>query len=203
VLDLGWFGLWLSLSVLGGWMGLRAVGQDLRDRTAAILLYRPLAPSTWVASRLVGMSLVLGALAVAMGGVWAGIALAWGASLSTQWVWAVLLLWSEATVIGAMAGLFSALGSRLFAVGSTGALWVAGHLSAEYGRLTAEAEMAWVSTVVFTGIPDLDRFNVQEALVHDLHISTMTALGVIAYACIWVVLLHALTAIVVSKRDLA
>jgi len=203
VLDLGWLGFWLVACLLGCRMGIRAVGVDLHQRTAALLLYRPLSIPSWLTGRLLGVLLTLGVQIAIMAALWACVATLWGGAISANWGWAVLLIWAEAALIAAMGALLSSLVTPVFAGACTCALWIAGHLSTEYARVAIASDIGWVSAVVFTVIPDLDRFNVQDALVHGLNIPTAAALGSLAYAAVWIAVLQALTVLVVSRRDLA
>ena len=203
VLDLGWLGLWLTASALGGWLGIRAVGRDLHQRTAALLLYRPLTIPSWLAGRLLGVALTLGLHVTSMCAIWAAIALLWGGHLDGNWFWAALLLWAEACVIAALAALFSTLVAPLFAGACTCALWIAGHLSAEYTRVALESGAGWLPIAVYTVVPDLHRIDVQDAVVHGLVIEPAAALGSLTYAIVWIAVLQALTVLVISRRDLA
>jgi ABC-type transport system involved in multi-copper enzyme maturation permease subunit len=203
VADLGWLLLWLVACWVGCWLGIRAVGLDLHHRTAALVLSRPISASTWSAGRLLGVVLALGVQIGGMLAIWVVIAGIWGVSIGVDWVWAGLLLWAEASVTAALAALLSTLVAPVFAAASTAGLWIAGHLAQEYARVAAESDLAWAATLLFVFVPDLDRFNVQDALVHGVAIPPIAALSSLAYAVVWIAVLQGLTVWVVTRRDLA
>ncbi len=203
VTDLGWLLLWLVACWVGGWLGIRAVGLDLHDRSAALLINPKLSVGAWSGGRLLGIVLTLGIQIGAMMILWLGIALVWGISPSVDWVLAGLLLWAEASLIAALAALLSTLVRPVFAAASTVGLWIAGHLAQEYARVAADADLAWFAILLFAVVPDLDRFNVQAALVHGIAIPPTTAFVSLAYGAIWIAVLQGLTVLVVSRRDLA
>jgi len=203
VADLGWLLMWVVACWVACWLGIRAIGLDLHHRTAALVLSRPISVAAWATGRIIGIGLALGIQMAFMMVFWLGIAAIWGVPIGVDWVLAGILLWAEALMIASIAGLLSTLVAPVFAAACTAGLWIAGHLAQEYTQMVADAEMVWASSVLFTVVPDLDRFNVQHALVHGVAIPPSAALASLAYAIVWIAVLQGLTVLVVSRRDLA
>jgi Cu-processing system permease protein len=204
--DLGLGLFWLVGSAAAIWLGVRGIGADLHDGTAALWLHRPVSRAAWVGGRFAGVLAVLVAEVVFLLASWMVIAawydLGFGASLLGY----AVLLWFELALVAAWGMLFSALTGPVPAGMLTAALWAAGHLADEYTRLGAgdgHPIVAVLSRVLFVVVPDLDLFDVQGRVVHGLALDPRAALAACAYGAAWTAGLVVITALLVARRDVA
>jgi hypothetical protein len=198
--DVGLGVLWLVGSLTAVILGVHA----LRPRADQVwVLTRPISRSRFALGRFLG---VLAALAFQV----AGLTLAWIAAATLNGIppvgglgWFALLLWVELGVVAAMAALLSNLVGPVLAGLCTAALWAAGHLGDEYHRLAEESGVpAALATAVYAVVPDLDLFDVQGQLVHDVAVEWARVGGATVYGLAWMTALLALTMLVLSRKDL-
>lgn len=194
---------WLLMCAAGGWLGLRAVGLELERRTAALVLSGPVGPGTWLLGRALGGAALLAGLAVGLQAIWCAVCLWRGLDLRPGLVAYSAALFTEGAVLGALTALISSRTRPLVASGAAAGLWVAGHLSGEYSRLTEEWSAGWVAAVVYTAVPDLDLLDLQTPLVTGAPLESSAVLTALLYGLAWFVGLGALTVISVRSRDLA
>jgi len=198
--DIGLGVVWLVGSVTAVVLGVHA----LRPRADQVwVLTRPVSRSRFALGRFLG---VLATLAIQV----VGLMLAWIAAATLNGVapvggsgWAALLLWVELGVVAGMAALLSNLVGPVLAGLCTAALWVAGHLGDEYQRLAEESGVpAALAIAVYSVVPDLDLFDLQQQLVHDVAVEPARVGGATAYGLAWMTALLALTMLVLSRKDL-
>ncbi|MBW1880601.1 MAG: ABC transporter permease [Deltaproteobacteria bacterium] len=198
--DIGLTVVWLVGSLTAVLLGVHA----LRPRADQVwVLTRPISRSQFALGRFLG---VLATLALQV----LGLTLAWIAAATLNGIppagglgWFTLLLWVELGVVAGMAALLSNLVGPVLAGLCTVALWVAGHLGDEYHRLVEESGVpAALATTLYSVVPDLDLFDVQQQLVHDVVVEPARVGGATAYGLAWMTALLALTMIVLSRKDL-
>lgn len=200
VVDLGLTSAWLVASGVAIWLGVRAIGWELRSRSAALVLSGPVSRWTWLMGRALGVGIAMGLEVIGLTGGFVAVVALRGIGLEADLLWFLLLLWGECVVVAGLAGLFGVLVRPGLAAACVVGLWVAGHLAQEYAAVTGGG---WLAHVLFTVVPDLDAFNVQAQLVHAQPIPALRGLGALGYAGLWAVGLLALTGLVVQRRDVA
>lgn len=204
--DVGLTLLWLAGSAAAVWLGVRAIGADLRDGTGVLWLHRPIARGEYVLGRFLGVVVVLGLLVAALVATWIAVAAWHGAAGTAGLLWYAVLLWAELVFVAAWAMLLSSLVAPLPAALATTGLWAAGHLADEYGRLAASADSPVTSFLfgaLYLVVPDLDLFVVQDRVVHQLPIDPAAAVWACAYGAAWTGALLVLTSLVLARRDIA
>lgn len=198
--DIGLGVVWLVGSLTAVVLGVQA----LRPRADQVwVLTRPVSRSQFAVGRFFG---VLATLAIQV----AGLMLAWIAAATLNDVapadgsgWAALLLWVELGVVAGMAALLSNLVGPVLAGLCTTALWVVGHLGDEYRHLAEESGLpAALATAVYSVVPDLDLFDLQQQLVHDVAVEPARVGVATAYGLAWMTALLVLTILVLSRKDL-
>lgn len=204
--DVGLSLLWLVGSAMAVLCGVRAIGTELRDGTAALWLTRPIARGTWVAGRMSGaIAAITIELALLLAG-WTLVSLWNGVGLPSDFGWYTALLWMELVLVAAWALLFSSLtSSPIAAYLATAGLWAAGHLADEYGRLAQESDgpvLRVAFQVLYAVVPDLDLFDVQDRVVHLLPVDVTAAVWALGYGLAWTLALSGATAVVLGRRDL-
>jgi ABC-type transport system involved in multi-copper enzyme maturation permease subunit len=110
----------------------------------------------------------------------------------------------EVMVLGAIAVLCSSFTSSFASAFICGAVYISGHLSSEFFRVSQKSASAlgrWAGKVIYYGLPNLERFNFKHEATYDLTVSpTLLALVVVfAFAYVAAALLAAV--VVFSRRD--
>ncbi|MPZ20101.1 MAG: ABC transporter permease subunit [Luteitalea sp.] len=155
----------LAATRLGGlcaalFFGAAVVAREVEQRSAATTLTAPIGRPAWLLGRFSGALLAVVVLVMLAGGVLCMVAAAVttpafphvaGATsrldVALRLLPALLLVTIELMVVAAVATMFSAFSSHLFAFGCAFGLWVAGHYAQAAAHLTANASSAPVSVL--------------------------------------------------------
>jgi ABC-type transport system involved in multi-copper enzyme maturation permease subunit len=196
---------WLLGSLVATLLGVRAVGSDLKNGTAIVLLYGPLSRGGYVAGRYLGVLVAVTFEVASLAAVYVAVTAANGVAPAGALVGLFTLLWFELAVVSALAMLLASVVSQVPAALMTAGLWAAGHLADEYASLLTSRSAPvphMLFDVLYAVVPDLDLFDVQDRVVHQLPIDPASVAWACAYGASWVVGLLALTAIAMMRRDL-
>lgn len=155
----------LAATRLGGlfaalFLGAGVVARDVEQRTAAATLTAPIGRSAWLLGRFTGTLLAISVLVGLAGGVLSVVAAlvttpafpqipaaASRLDVVLRLVPALLLLAIELMIVAAVATMFSAFSSHLFAMACAFGLWVAGHYAPAAAHLAVSASSAVVSVL--------------------------------------------------------
>ena len=202
-IDTGLLGLWVFTCVLAVWLGVRALGSELASGRAVAVLSGPTGISSWLLGRWLGLASLLGAMVLAMTGVWVLTAVLRDLPVGAPLLVFAVLTWVEGLVLATLAALLASRAQPLIAALSTGGLWLAGHLGDEYTRLMREWETPGFATFVFSLVPDLDRLNSQAAVVHGHTMAVQDVGTSVGFGLLWAGALGCLLVASATHRDLA
>ncbi len=205
VMDLSLALVWLAGGGLGLALGLRHPGAELRQGAAAQLLAGPLSATRFAAGRVLGAVLTSTLLVAALVALSAArTSLVASPSLALLGVFGLALA-VEVAVVTAMASLLGSLARPPLAAAAVVGMWISGHLLGAHGVLAAQrgGGVALIHGVLVWLVPDLGALNVHPLVVQGEEL-LLADLGLAcAHGVAWVIGLGALTALVVSGRDLA
>lgn len=155
----------LAATRLGGlcaalFLGAGVVARDVEQRTAAATLTAPVGRSAWLLGRFGGVFLAIAVLVLLAGGVLSAVAAVATTPAFPQMAAttsrldvvlrllpALLLVTIELVIVAAVATMWSAFSSHLFAMGCAFGLWVAGHYAPAAAYLAAHASSALVGVL--------------------------------------------------------
>lgn len=195
---------WLSGCGLGLALGLRHPGAELRQGTAELLLSGPLSATRFAAARVLGAvlaSVLLVAVLVSLSAVRTGLV---GGPPPGLWAHG-LALGVEVAVVTAMASLLGSLVRPPLAAAAVVGMWISGHLLGAHGVLAASqgGSMAVIHEILVWVVPDLGALDMHSVVVQGQAMVVADLALACAHGLAWVIGLGALTALVVSRRDLA
>lgn len=201
--DLAHAAISISGSMIAIFVGIQLIATDIERKTLHIILARPVTRFEVLVGKYLGLAAVLAvntlvavalyALA-ALGGQWT--------SLTAGGVLAILFLYFEFLVVGAIAIMFSAMSGATSAAIYTLMVFVIGRLGQQMGALAERGgasiyhELAGYFRIFF---PDLTRFDLVPTLATS---DGMLLLGNAVYALIWCAVALLLGTIIFNKRDL-
>ena len=127
-----------------------------------------------------------------------------GPALDPRMLKAVVLTFSELSVITAIALFFSTFSSPMLSAGFTAAMYVAGHFSADLRNFNQVVDSKTVSIVtrgLYWLLPNLAPFDVKSQVVHSLPVSAGYMAMTIAYAAAYIGMLLTMAVLIFSRRD--
>lgn len=199
-LDVGLLVIWATTLVLALLIGVSALAPR-RDLVWALV--RPISRTRFLCERAAGVALAL-ALQVAALSVSLLVAAAIvGVHVPVAAAAAAVLLWAEACVVAALAGLLGQILAPTPAGLCAAALVTVGHLADEYAAAALEGHVPRpLARALFLVVPDLDRFDAHAAVVHHLPVDPVQWALAVGYGVAWSAALVLLATIALARRDL-
>ena len=202
--DTGLFLLWLFTVAAAIFLPTRLIAAPLSDGSAGMWLALPMSRTRWLLGRLLGVWCTLTLL---VGGLFLGwLVVAWvrGVEFSAVLPAQAWLLWTEATIVGALATTFSCATRPLVAGWASAAAVVLGHWLAAYRELAATLEGAsrFAAMSLTVVIPDLSRFDLGAATSENVPVDTVAVWVASGYGGAWTLTLTLLAVLAVRSREI-
>ncbi|MEQ9502403.1 MAG: ABC transporter permease subunit [Deltaproteobacteria bacterium] len=205
VRSIGLSGTAIAVDLIALLVSVALVHSEIDRKTLFIVLTRPVSRTEYVIGRYLGL---VAALCLALAGfvvVFILVLLSQKQSeLRMQDVVALLAILPEACVLGAFGMLLSTFSTPTLSAGLGLGFWLAAASADDLVRLTAKAEPFVQSgaKVVALVLPAFSRFNFRDAAIYDLAIPRVDLVAAGAYGVLWVVVLVAISAAVLSRREM-
>jgi hypothetical protein len=197
--DVGLFAVWGLCAVLSLTLGLSALRASPERLWA---LVRPISRTRFLSERFAGVCAALALQVVALHAAWLVAALLAGVPVPPGLWAAAVLSWVEACVLAALAALFVQVQRPLPAGLCAAAVAVVGHLADEYRAIAADGDVpAPLARALFLAVPDLDRLDVQGAVVHGLVPDPGQLALAVGYGAAWCAALVLLATVALERRD--
>lgn len=211
----------LAATRLGGlcaalFLGGGVVAREVERRSATATLTAPVERWAWLLGRFGGVFLALVVLVAATGvllfvvvavlmvtpqAAAAPSLLGLGLRLSP----ALLLVLVEVTIVAALATMFSAFSSHLFAMVCSLGLWVAGHYAQTAAHLATNASEAWVSALnglLWCILPNVSVFAVATRIAHDDPVRSGEVTLALTYGVVYAAAMLAIGSGLFARRDI-
>ncbi len=202
--DIGLASLRLFGAAIAIFVGVGLIHREVDRRTIFTILSKPVSRSEFLIGKFAGLTATLWMQAGIMAAVFGIVSLLLEAPLGWGHLAAVLLAALEFSVLVAVATLFSSFTTPLLASLFTAGFYFVGHLTRdlrELGIAAKSPEAARITEVIYTIVPDLERFNVSTQAVHNLPIS-VEQVGIAAVlACVYCTMMLAVASIAFERRD--
>jgi len=194
------FGLLIAVFV-----GIGLVHKEIQRRTIGILLAKPVARWQFVVGKYLGLMAVIALnVAVMTAFLFALTAAFSDTGVNPAILKAVLLILVELMVVTATAILFSTFSTPALSAMFTLGVWVIGRLSADLAFLASRSESAVVRVVVTAvhyTLPNLEKFDVKDLVVHRMPVPAEYLVAACGYGLLYILALMLLAVIVFERRD--
>lgn len=203
--DLGLGAIALLGLVVTVFVGSNLVQAEVEKRTLLVLLAKPMTRSEFIVGKHLGLCGVLAVLIAAMGAIHLLLLQAYQVAFDAGPVlWALLFLWLELCLLGAIALLFGAVMSPLLTTLLTFALYGIGQLSPDIVKLTQVTENPGLQRAVrllYLVLPDLSRLNFRNDAIYG-NLPGPGGLAIAAlYALVYTSLLLAGASLLFQRRE--
>ena len=202
--DFGLFFMTLFGMVIAVFVGVNLLYDEVRRRTAYVLLATPLRRTEFLLGKYAGMLLTIGVQVTVMAAV--VLLLLWieGAPLGAVLAQAMALAYAELAVITAVAVLFSSFSTPYLSGVFTLSIFVMGRLSGELIRLLPTLEPASLRPplqAIASVLPQLWRFDYTARVVYGRPVSADTFGLTLLYAVTYSAIALAVAAFVFRRKD--
>jgi ABC-type transport system involved in multi-copper enzyme maturation permease subunit len=207
VLDLGLAAIAFFGALASVFLGLSQVAREIDRRTVYTIVSKPISRAAFVAGKMAGLYATVVLLVAAMGALFlAFVRLRLGAA-GADLLKPIGLSLVEDLVLASFAVLFSSFTTPILGTLFTITVYVIGHLSYGLKMLAAFPALAGSFTAkalvaLYYLLPNLERFNVRGAAVHDLPVGPVYVAAATAYGVAYALAVLALATAVFARRDL-
>jgi ABC-type transport system involved in multi-copper enzyme maturation permease subunit len=207
IVDLGLSAMLLFGAFIAIFVGVGLVWKEIERRTLYAIFAKPVGRGEFLLGKYLGLCLTL-AVNVAVMGVGVTLALLYVARGTTPLLLAlwptVGLIYLELTVLTAVALLFSASSSPIFAAFGSLAVFVIGHFTADLKGFAALFDVAAVRAMLvglYYALPNLSTFTLITPAAHGIAPPGDHLAAALAYAVAWDAALLAAAALLFARRD--
>lgn len=202
--DVG-FGAIRAFSVaISIFVGIHLVHREVDRRTIFTILSKPIARSEFLLGKYFGLVATLWLLIAVMSAGFVAISWLSDAPITSAHVAALGLVGAEATVLVAVALLFSAFTTPMLASLFSAGLWLIGHLSRDLRTLGAQGDsegMRRATEALYRVLPDLSAFDLTGHAARGLVIAASDVLVPLAYALGYATVVLVAATWIFERRD--
>lgn len=198
--------------VLGMWglvtavfLGAGLVKDEVENKTAYLILSRPVSRATFLTGKFFGMLLAMGLLFVILASFMTGHLYVMAIEITGNYVVAVVFILLEWVMLAAFSMLFAAFTSPLMLGLFLSAIYFFGHGSKTIYILARNTETLWIKQVLlylYYLFPNLEAVNFRAAALYNDPIALATMIHGAGTAVAWVVSLFAAALLVFHYRKL-
>jgi ABC-type transport system involved in multi-copper enzyme maturation permease subunit len=203
VRSIGLSGVSMALDLMGLFIGVTLVFQEIDRKTLFVLLTRPVGRWQYVSGRFLGLLAALVVITLGLSVVFAIVLSIAQGDLTRLDALALMSAFPEAAILGGVGLVLSTFTTPTIGSGIGIGIWIVAASTDDLVRLTEESpfahQMAKVVSYVF---PSLARFNFREAAVYQLDVSLADAASVWLYGACYCLALVALASFILSRREM-
>lgn len=203
VRSIGLSGVSLALDLLALLTGVTLVHEELDRKSVYVVLTRPVARGQYIAGRLLGLLCTLLLITVALVVVFGVVLELVHGSMTSRDLMSIVASLAEASVLAAIAVVFSTFTSPTLGAGMAIGVWIVCATTDDLVGLSAKhAEFAPIARVVSYVFPSFARLNFRESAVYALDISTSYWLLGLGYSACYTVAFAVIATVIFSRREL-
>ncbi len=184
--------------------GIHLVYKEIERRTIYNILSKPLSRDQFILGKFLGLALTVLCALSAM----AAIFFLWVALSTGTFDWRLLvyfaMLFLELLVIIAISLLFSSFSTPILSFIFTVSLYLIGHVLWTYNEFKAKlvAPLSrWLGDILYHLLPNLEKFNIRDAMVLGTPLSVRQLLLTVLYAAVYIGALLLLTMAIFRRRE--
>jgi ABC-type transport system involved in multi-copper enzyme maturation permease subunit len=207
IVDLGLSAILMFGAFIAIFVGVGLVWKEIERRTVFAIFAKPVGRGEFLVGKYLGLCVTLAVNVAVMG---AGVTLVLlyvvrGTTPLLVALWpTVTLIYLELTVLTAVALLFSAFSSPIFAVFGTLAVFLIGHFSTDLKGLAELFDAAAVRAGLITlyyALPNLSTFSQITPAAHGIAPTPIDLVAALGYAAAWNITLLAAATMLFARRD--
>jgi len=202
--DVGIGTMSMALVLLAIFLSSGLMAREVERRTIFLMVTKPISRSTFLLARFVGNMLTLGAILLAMGGLFAIEVWISGFSIHASQLTALAMLWFEVLVVSSVGFAMSSNSSQMVSALVTTGVYFAGHLAPDLYHLSSRSEhlaVRWVGKVAYYLLPNLDRLNFRPYAAYNQTVSVSHFLSAAGYGLAYAAVMLGIASLVFSRRD--
>lgn len=184
--------------------GINLIYQEIERRTLFNILSKPVSRSEFILGKFFGLALTAGLSLLAMAGVFVLFLAITTGRVEAPLLLSFLLLYEELLIITALALLFSSFTTPILSFLFTVSLTLIGRVLWTYNEfrpLLRTPLVRGLCRAIYLLLPNLDKFNIQDAVVVGRPLSTPTVLLAMGYGAVYIIALLALTLYLFRRRQ--
>lgn len=204
-LDFGLGSLTISAVIIAIFMGVTLVSREIENRTVYMVLVRPLRRSTFIIGRVLGLAGILALNILILSFFALGVFGYLGGTFYPLIFWTILFAFFEALIVLTIVVLLSLLTNPILSVIYTLAIYIAGHAVDGISKSVLVTSNSYFSTVVkwyYLLFPNFNRINFKDYVLYQQALPLEQMIHSLAYACVYVIFVLVIAAIVFQNKNL-
>ena len=203
VRSIGLSGVSITVDLMALLVGVSLIHEEIDRKTLFVVLARPLSRSQYVLGRYLGLLAATFIMLVGLSIVFAIVLTLVRGSLTTLDVVALALAFPEAAILGGIGVVLSCFTTPSLGAGMGLGVWIISTATDDLVRLTQGIGIGHDILVAVSWIlPSLARLNFREAVVYQQQIAMFDVAAAATYGFVYAGALAALSAIVLSRREM-
>lgn len=204
VKSFGLAGVYFFGIIITIFLGASLISKEIERRTLYFVLAKPVSHADLVLGKFIGLFLAITVTTALMSFLYLGVVGYEFRAFDTLGLFSIVLQLAEAALFVALLIFFSSVVRPLTATISAILLVLAGHLSSDMLKNAAIIGGAThkIILVLYYLLPNLEKFNVRNLVVHNISIPLAPALLTFAYAAIYIFILLWGATLSLKKREL-
>jgi ABC-type transport system involved in multi-copper enzyme maturation permease subunit len=184
--------------------GINLVYKEIERRTVYNILSKPVSRDQFILGKFVGLALTVFSALAAMALIFFLFVFAAAGSFDWRLLLYFLMLFLELLIIIAISLLFSSFSTPILSFIFTLSLYLIGHVLWTYNEFKSRLltpVSRWLGQLLYYLLPNLEKFNVRDAMVLGTPISPRLAALTVAYALLYIAALLLLTMAIFRRRE--
>jgi len=180
--------IWGPITIM--YLGSNLVNKELKDKTAYLILSRPISRSVYLFGKYIGLLMCLLSIFAVLVAVWLLLLFSFQVGFTMQHAIAILFLFGEWMLLAAVSLFFNVFTTpvlhNFFLLG----IYVLGHLSNElynYAQMTKSIFFQKILVAIYYVLPNLEIFNFKKAALYSQPIDTAAILYAVFILIGWIV----------------
>jgi ABC-type transport system involved in multi-copper enzyme maturation permease subunit len=185
-------------------VGSGMVYKEIDKRTITVILSKPVSRLEYMFGKFFGLAATLATMFVAMTALFWCACLLTRVDFSAAFLSSIFLSYMEMLLVTALMILFSSFTTPVLTSLFTLAVYIVGHLVRDlesFALVTGSDALFSAMRVFKTVLPNLDLFNIRNAVVHGIPIAAGQILWASAYAVIYAGILLVLSGLIFRRRE--
>ena len=204
-LDFGMGSMYLVIMGIAIFIGVSLLSKEVENRTAYMILSRPIRRWHFLAGKFLGMSAILFINVFLLGIIILAFYFFLGGGISSLMWWALLFNLLESQIILLVVIFFSLITNVTMAVIYTICIFLLGHiLSATLMINFIKGHIIWINLLTLAKwiIPDFDKLNLRDYIIYHQSMPLNYLIGSLGYAILYIGFMLLLNIIVFERKEL-
>ena len=204
-LDFGMGSMYLVIIGMSIFIGVSLLSKEVENRTAYMILSRPIRRWHFLTGKFLGMSAILFINIFLLGIIILTFYFFLGGSVSALMWWALFFSLLEAQIILLVVIFFSLITNVTMAVIYTICIFLLGHVLGTTLTINfIKGHYIWIKLLTLTKwiVPDFDKLNLKDHIIYNQTLPTEYLMGSLSYAILYIGFLLILNIIVFERKEL-